>query len=104
MGTTKAPSVAKVETDEDDAAEAAGENFPDEYEGDAEEEETVPLYWKGNVRVDTIVYAPVTADFLVQQKNSCLYLSHIDLRLPQGQVLLNDTLNMVVSNLFIILL
>jgi hypothetical protein len=90
MGTTKVPTV-KIESEEEDMNK---DELPEEYE--EEEEPSNPLYWKGNVRVDTIVYPPVTADLLVHEKDSVI-LSHIDLHLPQGQVLLNDTLNMIVS-------
>ena len=96
MGTTKVPFVAKESVEEE--VEKRTE-FPDEYEAaenEEEEEDANLLYWKGNVRVDTIVYPPVTADLLVHEKGG-MYLSHIDLHLPQGQVLLNDTLNMIVS-------
>lgn len=100
MGTMIAPLVENKSEEESEIAKKDQGEFPDEYEGDGEgeEEEQENLrYWKGNVRVDTIVYPPVTGDLLVHEKKSGLHWVHIDLHLPQGQVLLNDTMNMIVS-------
>jgi len=99
LGTSKAPKAEPESEDEEKGTEKKGE-FPEEYEaeGEEEEEEEIPLYWKARVQVDTIVFPAVIGDLLVQEVDT-IYLTNIKVSLPQGMVVLNDTLDMQVDTI-----
>jgi len=99
LGTSKAPKAEPESEDEEKGAEKRAE-FPEEYEaeGEEEEEEEIPLYWKARVQVDTIVFPAVIGDLLVQEVDT-IYLTNIKVSLPQGMVVLNDTLDMQVDTM-----
>jgi hypothetical protein len=94
LGTSKAPTT--VRENEEEEKPIRNEEFPEEYEAEEdEEEEENPFYWKGSVQVDTIVYPAVVGDLLVHEING-VYQTNLRISLPQGLILLNDSLNMQV--------